>query len=48
MMKAEIDTSVFKPHSARSAATSAAKVAKVSIDQIMTTAGWHSSSIFGK
>ena len=48
MMKAGIDTSVFKPHATRSAATSAEKAAKVSIDQVMTTAGWHSSSIFGK
>ena len=39
MMKAGIDTSVFKPHSTRSAATSAAKAAKVSIDQIMITGG---------
>ena len=48
MMKAGIDTSVFKPHPTNSAATSAAKAAKVSMDQIMTTTGWHSSSIFGK
>ena len=36
IMKAGVDTSVFKPHSTRSAAMSAAKVSK---DHIMTTAG---------
>ena len=44
-----IDTSLFRPHSTRSAVTSAAKKAKVRcIDGFMATAGWHSRSVFGK
>ena len=46
MTAAGIDTSTFKPHSTRSAATSAAKVADVPLDEIMATAGWRSSSVF--
>ena len=46
MTAAGIDTSIFKPHSTRSAATSAAKVADVPLDEIMATAGWRSSSVF--
>ena len=46
MTAAGLDTSIFKPHSTRSAATSAAKVANVPLDEIMATAGWHSSSVF--
>ncbi|CAH3176796.1 unnamed protein product [Porites lobata] len=46
MLDAGINTSVFKPHSTRSAATSAAKSADVPLDEIMTTAGWRSSSVF--
>ena len=46
MTDAGIDTSIFKPHSTRSAATSAAKVADVPLDEIMATAGWRSSSVF--
>ena len=45
MTAAGIDTSIFKPHSTRSAATSAAKVADVPLDEIMATAGWRSSSV---
>ena len=41
-----IDTSIFKPNSTRSAATSAAKAANVPLDEIMATAGWYSSSVF--
>ena len=37
---AGLDTNIFKPHSTRSAATSAAKAAGV--------AGWRSTSVFGK
>ena len=46
MLDAGINTSVFKPHSTRSAATSAAKSADVPLNEIMTTAGWRSSSVF--
>jgi len=45
-LDAGINTSVFKPHSTRSAATSAAKSANVPLDEIMATAGWRSSSVF--
>ena len=46
MTAAGLDTSIFKPHSTRSAATSAAKVADVPLDEIMAIAGWRSSSAF--
>ena len=46
MLDAGINTSVFKPHSTRSAATSPAKSADVPLHEIMTTAGWRSSSVF--
>ena len=46
MLDAGINTSVFKPHSTRSAATSAAKSANVPLDEIKATAGWRSSSVF--
>ena len=46
MTAAGIDTSIFKPHSTRCAATSAAKVSDVPLDEIMATAGWRSSSVF--
>lgn len=45
MLKTGVDTSLFKPHSLRSAATSAAHI---SIFEILATARWHSSSVFGK
>ena len=45
---AGIDTTVFKPHSTRGAATSAAKAANVPIQEIMNTAGWRSVSILAK
>ena len=51
MKDAGIDTSVFKPHSTRGAATSAAKAAKaanVPIREIVNTAGWRSDSTFAK
>ena len=41
MKAAGIDTTVFKPHSTRGAATSA-------IQEIMNTAGWRSDSTFTK
>ena len=46
MSAAGLDTSIFTPHSTRSAATSAAKVADVPLDEIMATACWRSSSVF--
>ena len=46
MLDAGIDATIFKPHSTRSAATSAAKLASVPLDEVMATAGWRSSSVF--
>ena len=46
MTASGLDTSIFKPHSTRSAATAAAKVADVPLDEIMATAGWRTSSVF--
>ena len=48
MKDAGINTSVFKPHSTRGAATSTAKAANVPIHEIMNTAGWRSDSTFAK
>ena len=48
MKAAGIDTTVFKPHSTRGAATSAAKAANVPLREIMNTAGWPSDSTFAK
>ena len=48
MKAAGIDTTVFKPHSMRAAATSAAKAANVPLQEIMNTAGWRSDSTFVK
>ena len=48
MKAAGINIDIFKPHSTRSAATSAAKAAGVPIDNIFKTAGWRTSSVFGK
>ena len=48
MKAAGIDTNIFKPHSTRSASTSAAKAANVPIQEIMTIAGWRSDSVFAK
>ena len=46
MFDAVVDTSIFKPHSTRSAATSAAKLASVPLDEIMAIVGWRSNSVF--
>ncbi len=48
MEKAGIDTSVYKPHSARSATIS--KVASLGIpnDVILSRAGWKSDNCFAK
>ena len=48
MKAAGIDTTVFKPHTTRGAATSAAKAANIPIQEIMNTAGWRSDSTFAK
>jgi len=46
--KADIDTFIFKAHSIRSAATSAAADAGVSVTEIMQAADWTSASVFEK
>ncbi len=43
-----IDTDIFKAHSSRGAATSAAKLAGVSGDDILATANWSTDSTFNK
>ena len=48
MKAAGVNVEVFKPHSTRSTATPAAKVAGVPIVEIFKTAGWRTSSVFGK
>jgi len=48
LTKAGIETSIFKAHSVRSAATSAAADAGVSISEIMEAADWSSASVFEK
>ena len=48
-MKAEgANVEVFKPHSTRSAATSASKVTGDPIEEMFKTAGWRTSPIFEK
>ena len=47
-MKAGINTSVFKSHSTRAAATSAAHLANVNVELIMKAAGWTNVSTFAK
>ena len=48
MTSAGVDTTIFKPHSTRAAATSRAKTASVPIQEILKTAGWLSSRCFDK
>lgn len=48
MKLAGLDTNLFKPHSVRSASTSSAKKAGISIDVIMKSAGWKKESTFRK
>jgi hypothetical protein len=48
LILSEIDVSLFKSHSFRSAAVSAACVGNCSIENIMKTAGWNSDSNFYK
>ena len=46
MTNAGVDTSIFKPHSTRSATASKAKVASVPVQDILGRAGWSSSRTF--
>lgn len=48
MTSAGVDTTIFKPHSTRAAATSRAKTSSVPIQEILKTAGWSSSRCFDK
>ncbi|CAH3182831.1 unnamed protein product [Porites evermanni] len=46
--KEGVDTSIYKPHSVRSAATSKAKVNNASLQDIMKTEGWSSAATFAR
>ena len=46
MILADVDCSVYKPNSIRSAAVSKAKSSMVPIDDILRTAGWSSERTF--
>lgn len=48
MISAGVDTSVYKPHSIRSAAVSKAKSNSVPVHDILSTAGWSSEKTFAK
>ena len=48
MASAGIDTTLFKPHSVRSAATSKAKLNNACTADILKTAGWTSATTFAK
>lgn len=48
MQRSGLDTSIFTPHSIRSASTSAAARANVPINTILQTAGWSKESTFAK
>lgn len=48
MCSSGIDVSIYKPHSVRSAAVSAAKSKMVPIDDILKTAGWSSEKTFAR
>ncbi|XP_021365911.1 uncharacterized protein LOC110458506 [Mizuhopecten yessoensis] len=48
LKKSGIDTSVYKPHSTRSASMTAAKAAHVPISTILQTAGWSKECTFRK
>ena len=45
---AGIDTSMFKPHSTRAAATSAAQLKGISLTEIINVAGWSSATTFAR
>lgn len=42
------DVSIFKPHSARAASTSAAYAMRIPVDTIIRTVGWSKDSVFRK
>lgn len=46
--KAGIDTTIFAPHSIRSASSSAAERGGAPLQEILDTAGWSGDSVFGK
>ena len=48
MSKAGIDTSIFSPHSTRSAASSTAKKGRVPLDTNLKTGGWRNMKTFGR
>ena len=48
MEKAGIDTSVYKPHSARSATVSTVASLGIPTDVILSRAGWKSDNCFAK
>ena len=48
MKDSGIDTSIFKPHSVRSASTSMAKSLNIPISTILRTAGWNKDCVFRK
>ena len=48
LSKAGIYTSIFSPHSTRSAASSTAKKGHVPIDATLKTGGWRSMKTFGR
>lgn len=48
MARAGIDTSVYKSHSVRAAASSKAKMCSVPVSEIMSAAGWSNVGTFSK
>ena len=48
LARAGVDVNIYKAHSTRSAATSAAKRNSATIDMIMNAAGWKSDNTFAK
>ena len=48
MQLSGVDVEVYKPHSARSAASSKTKANKVSLAEVMKTAGWDSVATFAR
>jgi len=48
MARAGVDTSMYKSHSVRAAASSKAKISSVPIGEIMSAAGWSNAGTFSK
>ena len=46
MQKADVDTTVFKPHSTRAASTNKARTCNVSLPTIMKAASWSTDCVF--